>query len=248
MEKRSAFALALLGFMAIAASAGAETPSVKCLAAIKAANARHKLDTLPADCWRMGPLHLSMTPSQARMLLGAPGASENVTVTYRRRKYPVTRFYYAFPRNLKNWLRLAPAQVKDFHPITIRLDFFKDALVAMSVDNAMRLDRPACIPSAPGHAFVHRPPDFPYGFHGLTLGAKIDDVTARFGKFAASDPGHDFHNYWPVPLSVSGAAKVQGIRIASGMAFAAGGGIADYRLTLDPRSCFITGYDLKPGD
>jgi hypothetical protein len=188
-----------------------------------------------------------MTLVQAKMILGTPGASENITVTYRRRKYPVTRLYYGFPRNLKNWLRLAPAQIKDFHPVTIRLDFFKDALVAVSVDNAMRLDRPACIPSAPGHGFVHRPADFPYGFHGLTLGTKVDDVAARFGKFAASSPGHDFHNYWPVPLSVSGTSKVEGIRIASGMAFADGGGMPDFALTLDPQSCFITGYELKPG-
>jgi hypothetical protein len=246
MSNRGFFAAILL-FMSVAASAMAETPSMTCLQAVKAANAHRKPEAIPTDCWRMGPLHLSMTPAQAKMVLGTPGASETLTVNYRRRKYPLTRLYYAFPRNLKNWLRLAPAQVKDFHPITIRLDFFKDALVAISVDDTMRLDRPACIPSAPGHAFVHRASDFPYGFHGLTLGGKIDDVAARFGKFAATAPGRDLRNYWPVPLSVSGTAKVEGIRIATGMAFASGGGIADYRLTLDPRSCFITGYDLKPG-
>jgi hypothetical protein len=245
MSNRVFFAAILL--IGAGAPALGETPSKACLQAVKVADARHKPDAVPADCWRMGPLHLSMTPGQAKMILGTPGASENLTVVYRRRKYPVTRLYYGFPRNLKNWLRLAPVQVKDFHPITIRLDFFKDTLVAMSVDNTMRLDRPACIPSAPGHAFVHRAADFPYGFHGLTLGGKIDDVASHFGKFAATDPGRDFRNYWPVPLAVSGAAKVEGIRIATGMAFAAGGGIADYQLTLDPRSCFITGYDLKPG-
>ncbi len=252
MEKRAVLLPALTCLIAVATAgltgkAWAETPSPACLAAVKAANGRHKADMVPADCWRMGPLHLSMTPAQAKMILGTPGASEILTVAYRRRKYPLTRLYYGFPRNLKNWLRLAPTQIKDFHPITIRLDFFKNALVAISVDNAMRLDRPACIPSAPGHAFVHQPADFPYGFHGLTLGMKLDDVIGHFGKFAASNPGRDFHNYWPVPLAVNGASKVEGIRIATGMAFAAGGGMPDYRLTLDPRSCFITGYELKPG-
>jgi hypothetical protein len=239
--------LTLLAFLAPGGPAMAQTLSKDCLAAIRTANQRHKAEAIPADCWRMGPLRLGMNPIQARTLLGTPGAREDLSVTYRRKKYPVTRFYYAYPRNLKNWLRLAPAQVRDFHPISIRLDFSQNVLVAVSIDNTMRLDRPPCIPSAPGHAFVHRPADFPYGFHGLTLGAKLDDVEASFGKFAASSAGRDFHQYWPVPLSIDGASKVNGVRIASSMPFAADSGIPDYQLTLNPRSCFITGYELKPG-
>ena len=250
LMKRRLSLLVPLGFLVVimrGAPAFAETQSKDCLAAISKANAHHKADAIPADCWRMGPLRLGMSPIQAGALLGTPGAREDLTVTFRRRGYPMTRFYYAYPRNLKNWLRLAPAQIKDFHPVSIRLDFSKDMLVAISVDDTMRLDRPPCIPTAPGHAFVHRPADFPYGFHGLTLGAKLADVEARFGKFAASNAAHDFHQYWPVPLSLNGASKVEGIRIASTLPFAAGGGIPDYQLTLDPKSCFITGYALKPG-
>jgi hypothetical protein len=236
-----------LGLLASGVPASAETSSTDCLAAVQKANQRHRQDLVPADCWRMGPLRMGMSQMQARTLLGVPGASEDLKVTYRRRKYPITRLYYAYPRNLRNWLRLAPVQVKDFHPVNIRLDFSKDALVAISVDRAMRLDRPPCIPTAPGHAFVHKLAEFPYGLHGLTLGAKLDDAQARFGKFAGGNTARDFHQYWPVPLSFTGTSTVEGIRIASGMAFAAGGGMPDFQLTLNPGSCFIMGYDLKPG-
>ena len=88
---------------------------------------RHRADKVPADCWRMGPLHLGMTGVQLRTLLGKPDASQNLATTYRRRKYPVTQLFYVYPRNLKNWLRLAPARQTDFHPVTLQLSLFKDA-------------------------------------------------------------------------------------------------------------------------
>lgn len=227
--------------------ARAETPSKTCLAAIKSANARHKPALVPADCWRMGPLHLGMSQAQARTLLGAPGASQAVTITYRRKKMPMMRLFYVYPRNQANWLRLAPARQANFHPITLKLDFSEGVLVAIAVDHAAHIIAPACKPSAPGHSFVHKDVDFPYGLHGLTLGASLDSVVARFGKFASSTPSRDFHIYWPVPLSVTGTDSVTGMRIATGAPFESGGGTPDFTLKLDPRSCFVTGYVLGPG-
>ena len=240
------FCLGLIALLALAAPAGAETPSKTCLAAIKTANARHKPDAVPADCWRMGPLRMGMTFAQTRTLLGGPGASRALSVTYRRRKFPVTRLFYVYPRNLKNWLRLAPSRQADFHPLILKLDFSGDALVAISVDDSARVEAPPCQVSAPGHSHARKPADFPYGFHGLTLGAPISSVVARFGKFVSWNASRDFFNYWPVQLSVDGDTLVTGIRIASGPAFEAGGGLPDFQLQLDPRSCFVTGYTLAP--
>jgi hypothetical protein len=194
----------------------------------------------------MGPLHLGMTRAQLRTLLGQPGASQNLILSYRRRKYPVTQLFYVYPRNLKNWLRLAPARQADFHPVTLQLSLFKDAVVAIGVSDTARSAATACTPSIQRHAFVRGGVDFPYGFHGLTLGAPLASVAARFGRFASSNNSHDFGNYWPVPLSVDGDDMVSGIQFATGMAFATIGGIPDFHLQLDPRSCFVTGYTLAP--
>jgi hypothetical protein len=249
MMKRLCSGFAALGaimILALTVPALAETPSKACLGAIETANTRHKPNAVPADCWRMGPLRMGMTFAQARTLLGVPGASRALSVTYRRRKFPVTRLFYIYPRNLKNWLRLAPSRQADFHPVILKLDFSKEALVAISVDNTLRVVQPVCVPTAAGHAFVRQAAAFPYGFHGLTLGAKLAEVETRFGKFAGGNASHDFHDYWPVPLSVDGDALVTGMRIASEPAFAAESGMPDFQLQLDPRSCFVTGYTLAP--
>jgi hypothetical protein len=250
MMKRLCSGFAALGVimvLALAVPAVAETPSKTCLAVIKTANARHKPDAVPADCWRMGALRMGMTFAQARTLLGAPGASRALSVTYRRRKFPVTRLFYVYPRNLKNWLRLAPSRQADFHPIILKLDFSKEALVAISVDNNALINAPPCQPTAPGRGFVRKGADFPYGFHGLTLGAPLSSVVARFGAFTgAGGPQKNIHPYWPVPLSVQGDTLVTGIRIASSPAFEVGSGTPDFQLQLDPRSCFVTGYTLAP--
>ena len=234
-----------LAVLALAAPALAETPSTTCLAAIKAATARHKADKVPADCWRMGPVHLGMNMVQARTLLGTPGASQNFTITYRRRKVPVTQLLYVYPRNLRNWLKLAPSRVPDFHPITLRLDFSKDALVAISLGAVAGVAVSPCTPKVQRRGFVRSGQDFPYGFHGLTLGASLASVEQRFGKFAGR--ATDLHVYLPVPFLVEGSDMVSGLRIATGPPFEARGDMPNFQLKQDPRSCLVTGYTLAPG-
>lgn len=237
-----------LGFLAVltlTAPALAETPSQTCLAVIKAATARHKPGEVPGDCWRMGPLHLGMNLVQARTLLGEPGASQKFTVTYRRRKLSVTQLLYVYPRNLQNWLKLAPSRQADFHPVTLRLDFSKDALVAISVSDMAQIAAPPCKPSTLRRGFVRKGLEFPYGFHGLTLGAPMASVEPRFGKFAGR--ASDLHVYLPVPFLIEGKDTVSGLRIATGAPFEARGELPDFQLKLDPRSCFVTGYALAPG-
>jgi hypothetical protein len=236
----------LLALSAPAMPARAETPSIKCIADIRAANKRHGAPPVPVDCWRIGPLRLGMTQLQTRTFLGAPDASSDFTLGYRRRKVPVTRQLYVYPRNLRNWLKLAPAHPGDFHPVTLKLDFSKGALVAIGVDTDARLTPPACKPSTPGRGFVRNGLDFPYGLHGMTLGAPLSSVEARFGRFAGGNTAYDFHIYWPVPLSVDGKDTVTGFRMATGAPFESGGDEPDFALTLDPRSCFVTGYVLRP--
>ena len=167
------FAVAALAVPLAVTPAAAETPSKTCLAAIKSANTKHKPALIPADCWRMGPLHLGMKLAQARTILGTPGASQNLAITYRRKQIPMTRLFYVYPRNQANWLRLAPARQANFHPITLKLDFSDGTLVAMAVDHVVNIIAPPCPPSAPAHAFVHKDAAFPYGLHGLTLGAQL---------------------------------------------------------------------------
>jgi hypothetical protein len=198
------------------------------------------------DCWRIGSLKLGMTLLQTRTFLGVPGASNDVTLTYRRRKLVMTRQFYVYPRNLRNWLKLAPAGLKDFHPVTLKLDFSKGVLVAIGLDTEARITPPPCRPSAPGRAYVRGGVDFPYGLHGMTLGAPMASVEARFGRFASGNKAQDFHIYWPVPLSVDGKDTVTGFRMATGAPFESGGGEPNFVLTLDARSCFVTGYVLKP--
>jgi hypothetical protein len=240
-----AVCLGFLAMLALMMPALAETPSTTCLAAIKAATARHKDDKVPGDCWRMGPVHLGMNMAQARTLLGTPGASQNFTIAYRRRQIPVTQLLYVYPRNLRNWLKLAPSRVPDFHPITLRLDFSKDSLVAISLGAIARVTVPPCKPSVQRRGFVRSGQDFPYGFHGLTLGAPIASVEQRFGKFAGR--ASDLHVYLPVPFLVEGRNTVLGLRIATGPPFEARGDAPDFQLKLDPRSCFVTGFALAPG-
>ena len=69
--------IVVLAMPALTMPAGAETPSQRCLAAIKAANATRMPGKVPADCWRMGPLHLGMNLAQARTLLGASDAVQD---------------------------------------------------------------------------------------------------------------------------------------------------------------------------
>ena len=239
--------LSLIALAGFAVPAMAETPSKNCMAAIKLANTSRKPVSVPSDCWRMGPLRLGVKQIQARTLLGAPGASQNFTLTFRRKKMDVTRLFYVYPRNLENWLRLVPSRQADFNPITLKLDFSKDLLVAVSVDHAAHMIAPVCKPSAPGRRFARRPAEFPYGLHGVTLGAKLDSVEARFGKFANTNAAKDFHIYGLVPLSVQGKDSVTGLRFATGAPFESGGGTPDFTLKLDPASCFVTGFALGPG-
>lgn len=240
-----AVCLGFLAALALATPAVAETPSTTCLAAIKAATARHKVDKVPGDCWRMGPLHLGMNMVQARTMLGVPGASQTFTVTYRRRKLPVTQLLYVYPRNIRNWLKLAPSRVGDFHPVTLRLDFSKDALVAISVGTTAQIAAAACKPSIQRRSFVRAGLDFPYGFHGLTLGAPMAQAEPRFGKFTGR--ASDLHVYLPVPFLIEGKDTVSGLRIATGAPFEARGNMPDFQLKLDPRSCLITGLAMAPG-
>jgi hypothetical protein len=183
---------------------------------------------------------------QTRTYLGAPDAGSDITLSYRRRKIVMTRQLYVYPRNLRNWLRLAPSRQQDFHPVILKLDFSKGLLVAIGLDTSARVTPPPCKPSAPGRAYMRGGLDFPYGLHGMTLGAPISSVAERFGKFAGGNKSGDFHIYWPVPLSVDGKDKVTGFRMATGAPFESGGGEPNFVPTLDPRSCFVTGYVLKP--
>jgi hypothetical protein len=226
--------------------AWAETSSQDCQTAIRSADAHHRADKIPMDCWRMGPLHLGMASAQLRTLLGRPDASQTLTADYRRRDYPVTLLSYVYPRNLKNWLRLAPARQGDFHPVTLQVLLFKESVAAISVSDAARSKAPSCAPSVQRRTSIRPGANFPYGFHGLTLGAPVKSVETRFGRFASSNASHDFGNYWPVPFSVSGADTVSGLQFATGMAFAATGAMPDFHLRLDPRSCLVTGFTLAP--
>ncbi len=242
--KKSFWFLILL---ALAAPALAETPSKTCVTMIKAATGKRHASAVPADCWRMGPLRLGMKLALVRTVLGAPDTSQDALLTYRRKKIAMTRLFYVYPRNLANWLRLAPQKETAFHPVTLKLDFSKDVLVAVAVDHDIHITFPPCTPRVGGRGFVQKPAGFPYGFHGLTLGASLASVEDRFGKFASSNAAKDFHIYGPLPLSVEGKDAVSGFRFATGAPFESGGGTPEFQLKLDPRTCFVTGYELDPG-
>ena len=142
---------------------------------------------------------------------------------------------------------MAPARAQVFHPLTLKLDFSQALLVSIGLDAESQILSPACKPTAPGRAFVRTGQDFPYGLHGMTLGAPISSVRVRFGKFAGRNSSQDFHIYWPVPLSVSGKDTVTGFRMARGSPFESGGRPPNFIPTLDRRNCFVTGYVLMPG-
>jgi len=238
--------LTVTALLGLALPAMAETPSKACVANIQAAAKSKRAPPVPQDCWRLGSIKLGMTALQTRTYLGTPGATSTFTLNYRRRKILVTRQLYVYPRNLRNWLKLAPARAQDFHPVILKLDFSSGALVAIGLDTEARVMPPACRPSAAGRTYVRSGADFPYGLHGMTLGAPISSVTQRFGKFARDNRTGDFHTYHPVPLSVDGKDKVTGFRMASGPPFESGGSSPIVIPTLDRRNCFVTGYVLKP--
>jgi hypothetical protein len=239
--------LGIVVVLGLTAPVWAETPSKTCLANIVAANnKKYHGPAVPLDCWRIGSVKMGMTMLQTHTFLGAPDAGNDFTLAYRRRQVAVTRQLYVYPRNLRNWLKLVPAPQKDFHPVTLKLDFSDGKLVAIGLDTEARVTPPPCRPSAPGRAFVRGSLDFPYGLHGMTLGAPITSVTGRFGKFTGGNKTEDFHIYYPVPLSVDGKETVTGFRMATGAPFESGGATPNFVLTLDPRSCFVTGYVLQP--
>src|ERR1700742_534090 len=116
--------LGIVVVLGLTVPAWAETPSKTCVADIVAANSKkYRGPSVPSDCWRLGSIKLGMTMLQTRTYLGTPGASSDFTLTYRRRKVAVTRQLYVYPRNLRNWLKLAPTPQKDFHPVVLKLDF-----------------------------------------------------------------------------------------------------------------------------
>jgi hypothetical protein len=239
--------LGLAALFALTVPAMAETPSKACVANIQAATKSKRAPPVPQDCWRLGSIKLGMTALQTRTYLGTPGATSEFLLNYRRRKITVTRQLYVYPRNLRNWLKLAPARQQDFHPVTLKLDFSGGVLVAIGLDTEARVTPPACKPTAAGRTYVRDGVDFPYGLHGMTLGAPLSSVTKRFGKFVRSNRTGDFHTYLPVPLSVDGKDKVTGFRMASGPPFESGGSTPIVIPTLDRRNCFVTGYTLKAG-
>ena len=81
----------------------------------------------------------------------------------------------------------------------------------------------------------------------FVLGASLASVEARFGNFASSNAAKDFHIYGPVPMSVEGKDGVTGFRFATGAPFESGGEIPEFQLRLDPRTCFVTGFELNSG-
>ncbi len=87
--------------------------------------------------------------------------------------------------------------------------------------------------------------DYPFNFHGIGLGAKLDAVTARFGRFAAINSSRDFANYWPVPLSFGGEGEVDEIAFATGMAFVGISGMPQFQVRRDPATCLVTGYSVS---
>jgi hypothetical protein len=222
--------------------AWAMTGEAACVTAIKSATAHHRAALVPDDCWRIGSLALGMTRHLVERTLGSPTATRSAAVTYRRQKFPLTETLYVYPRNLRNWLRLAPEPLDRFSPPTLRLFYWKDALVAVAAGNTARIESGDCKPAHPARAFERGGIDFPYDFHGVTLGAPVASVPQRFGRFASVAPARGTANYWPVPLAFSGAKTVQEITFATGMAFAAAAWEPDFQLQRDPQTCLVTGF------
>jgi hypothetical protein len=239
MAKRLVLAALLL---ALPFPAWAMTGEAACVAAIKSATAHHRAAAVPDDCWRMGPLTLGMTRRSAERILGSPLATRAAAMTYRRQKFALAETLYVYPRNLRNWLRLAPQTLDRFPPPTLRLFYWKDALVAIAAGNAGKIDAPDCKPQHPVTAFVRGGVDFPYDFHGVMLGAPLATVSQRFGRFANVNAAHETANYWPVPLAFSGAKGLKGITFATGMAFAGLGWEPDFQVQRDPQTCLVTGF------
>ncbi len=185
-----------------------------------------------------------MTRHAAESMLGVPTALHTATVTYRRQKFPLTAALYVYPRNLRNWLRLAPQPLDRFSPPTLRLFYWKDSLVAIEAGNAARVEGQDCKPSASVQAFSRGGTDFPYDFHGVILGASLATVSQRFGRFASVNTARGTANYWPVPLAFSGAKAIGEITLATGMAFAGVMWEPDFQVQRDPRTCLVTGFAL----
>lgn len=239
--------LVLLGVIAAAWPARAETPSAACVAAIRAADRRHHAAGVPADCWRIGPLTLGMARYAAEAAAGRPDASASLATVYHHRRFALAEAVYVYPRNLGSWLRLVPQAASHFHPPTLRLYYWRDELVAMTAGRDARIDLPACRPTRPVRNFRRGGVDFPYDFHGIALGMPVAKAHAAFGRFASIDFKRHAANYWPVPLAFTGRAAIDSIAIATGMAFAE----IDRPPVLAARraqgSCAVEGYTVSAG-
>ena len=228
--------------LALPLPAWAMTGEAVCVTAFKSATARHLAATVPDDCWRIGPLTLGMTRRAAERTLGSPAATRTASVTYRRQKFALTEMLYVYPRNLRNWLRLAPQPIDRFSPPTLRLFYWKGGLVAISAGNAGKVEGPDCKQAHRAQAFNRGGKDFTYDFHGVALGMTLAAVSQRFGRFANVNTVRDTANYWPVPLAFSGAKGVREITFATGMAFAGVTWEPDFQVQRDPQTCLVTGF------
>ena len=98
----------------------------------------------------------------------------------------MTRQFYVYPRNLQELAEAGagPAE-RIFIPITLKLDFSKDALVAVGGGHE-RADDAAALQavSAPGRGFVRKAAGFSLWLARHDLGrAAFLGVETRFGKF-----------------------------------------------------------------
>jgi len=238
-------ALLAAALLLAAFPAQALTPSSTCVAALKAANAKHRAAMVPDDCWRMGLLSLGISRVAAEGVMGPPDAFRQTGASYRRQKFGLVEAFYVYPRNLKSWLRLVPQPLERFQPITLHLLYWREKLVGIAVSHDARTDSAPCTAKTGGRVFLRGGADYPFNFHGIGLGAKMEAVTARFGRFATINASRDFASYWPVPLSFGGEGQVEEIAFATGMAFVGISGMPRFQVRRDPATCLVTGYTVS---
>lgn len=244
MMKRAFQMMGLVAGLLLGAPAPAWADNAACTAAIRGAVAHRA--SVPAACWRVGPLTLGMTRRAAEEALGPPDQTGRRTILSRRRRTRLDTALYVFPRNLRNWLTLAPAAREDFHPATLRLAYAGDRLTAIAFGRSARIDFPACASRRnPDAGYQRGDADFPADFNGIGLEASLQQVTAAFGPFATHNRSRDFWTYDPLPIAVTGDDRVQEIGIATDAAMVGALGPAHLAASLEPASCRVSGFSVR---
>lgn len=233
------------------ATAQVQNPT-DCITRIRAAAEQKDPSAIPAACWRIGPLALGMTSADVLGAIGPADYAEKDHEKIAGKDTDVVHWLYVLPRNYPAQLAAHPVDRLKFRPTPLNIMFVDDRAATIVIGGGARTGPfPAsCRPqsdAATGQTAQDVNRDYRnYDFAGVRLDDPLSSIRAKFGELSQNTPG-DFQNLWPVPIAFENDTEmVTAIEIASSIATTREFIIPDFRVSIDPNTCLISGYTILP--